>query len=96
MLLNAQSGLTILIAEQGKGDFVTVLSAKFRETLKEVFPDIPCDDLAQLKAGEGAWDSLGHLRLMMALETAYGISIPPEAFEKLQSAEQIEAYIRAQ
>lgn len=83
-------------AEIQKDVLVTDLSEKFQTTLKEVFPEVAEEDLASLKAGEGIWDSLGHLRLMMALESSFGLSIPPENFDKLQSVDQIEAYIRSQ
>lgn len=72
------------------------ITTQFHDTLREVFPDVADTEISCLKAGEGSWDSLGHLRLMMAIEASFGISIPPDAFDKLQSVDQIEAYIRSQ
>ena len=39
------------------------------------------------------WDSLGHLRVCMALEERYGIAIPMEDIAELQSVPAIVKYL---
>ena len=39
------------------------------------------------------WDSLGHLRVCMALEERYGIAIPMEDIAELQSVPAIIKYL---
>ena len=41
------------------------------------------------------WDSLGHLRVCMALEERYGIEIPMEDIAELQSVPAIVTYLAA-
>lgn len=41
---------------------------------------------------ERGWDSLTHVRLMLALEREYSVVIPPERFGELDSADKIVAF----
>ena len=43
-----------------------------------------------------AWDSLGHLNLMMALEQTFDIMLDVEDFAKLTSVPEILAYLEKQ
>lgn len=43
----------------------------------------------------GNWDSLGHVRLVLALETEYGIAIPDEDSVGLVDVQRIGAFLRA-
>lgn len=43
-----------------------------------------------------AWDSLGHVHLMVALEDAFGIELEVEDFAKLGSVEAILDYLKRQ
>jgi acyl carrier protein len=40
------------------------------------------------------WDSLGHLRLILAIETEYGVAIPDEAVVGLVDVQRIETLLR--
>ena len=42
----------------------------------------------------GNWDSLGHVRLVLSLETEYGIAIPDEESVRLVDVERIGAFLR--
>ncbi len=42
-----------------------------------------------------AWDSLGHVNIMMALEQTFDIYVEVEDFEKLQSVPSIMEYLAA-
>ena len=44
----------------------------------------------------GAWDSLGHVNLMMALEQTFGIYLDVEDFAKLVSVPAILLYLQEQ
>lgn len=39
------------------------------------------------------WDSLGHLRLILALEKEYGVAIPDEDAVQLVSVSRIDAFL---
>ena len=43
-----------------------------------------------------AWDSVGHVQLMVALEDAFGIELQIEDFAKLDSVRAILAYLETQ
>ncbi len=43
-----------------------------------------------------AWDSLGHVNLMVALEDAFGIELQIEDFSKLGSVRAILEYLKSQ
>ena len=48
------------------------------------------------KTGElAAWDSLGHVNLMISLEQTFGIQLELEDFEKLTSVPAILSYLKA-
>jgi acyl carrier protein len=44
----------------------------------------------------GAWDSLGHVNLMMALEQTFGVFLDVEDFPKLNSVPAILSYLKDQ
>jgi acyl carrier protein len=44
----------------------------------------------------GAWDSLGHVNLMMALEETFGVYLDVEDFPKLNSVPAIIEYLKQQ
>jgi acyl carrier protein len=47
------------------------------------------------KAGElAAWDSLGHVNLMISLEQTFGVRLELEDFERLSSVQAILSYLR--
>jgi len=43
-----------------------------------------------------AWDSLGHIRLMLALEAEFDFEITADTVQELTSLPRIMAYLRAQ
>ena len=43
-----------------------------------------------------AWDSLGHVNLMMALEQTFNVTLDVEDFPKLNSVPAIMAYLKEQ
>lgn len=67
---------------------------RIKEVMADVFelsPDrIPDDaDTDNLEQ----WDSLGHMQLMLALETEFGVQIPTETMLELLSLEEIEDFL---
>jgi acyl carrier protein len=51
---------------------------------------------ASTQANLPAWDSLGHVNLMVALEDAFGIELQIEDFSKLGSVRAILEYLKSQ
>jgi acyl carrier protein len=47
--------------------------------------NVPADsvELTTSQKGLPAWDSMGHLNLVLDLEQEFGVSIPPEEVEKM-------------
>lgn len=60
----------------------------FRAAPEEIPPDLQFGDLP-------AWDSMGHMDLMVALETAFGIEITAETISTLISIPAILEHIQA-
>ena len=56
---------------------------------------VPSDKITETSAqGDlAAWDSLGHVRLMVALEEAFGVELEIEDFVKLASVPAIRDYL---
>lgn len=69
------------------------LQTTIAQTLKvppaQVRPDTRNEDLP-------AWDSLGQVNLIMALEQTFGVYIEVEEFESLKSVPAILAFLEAQ
>lgn len=70
------------------------------ETLRSVFTDVfkvsPGEITAETQFGElPAWDSMGHMDLMVALETAYGVEINAETISALISVPAILEHIQS-
>jgi acyl carrier protein len=57
---------------------------------------IPASELSEYSAADSfaAWDSLGQLRVCMALEERFGISVPMETIPELDSVGRILAFAR--
>ena len=51
---------------------------------------------ASAQSNLAAWDSLGHVNLMVALEDAFGIELQIEDFSKLGSVRAILEYLKSQ
>jgi acyl carrier protein len=62
------------------------LAATLKVNLDEITEATAADDLA-------AWDSLGHVNLMMALEQTFDVYIEVEDFETLNSVPAILDYL---
>jgi acyl carrier protein len=58
--------------------------------------DIPADAVTDDLAFNGvkSWDSMNHINLMLALEEAYGITIPDDDLVELSSVGLIRAYLQ--
>lgn len=69
------------------------LQAVIATTLK-----VPPDSISESTTSEeiAAWDSLGHVNLMIALEQSYDILFDVEDFSKLTSVPAIIQYLRDQ
>lgn len=84
--------LSILLAVHLTHDLIEQLQAIFRE----VFDD---DDLVLTEATDRetleAWDSLGHIRLVAAMEDALELSFTLEDIERMTSVAQILAIVTA-
>jgi acyl carrier protein len=52
--------------------------------------DLPAADVVEATADSTpGWDSLGHLRLLMAVEEEYGVSFSPDDIAELDSVKRI-------
>jgi acyl carrier protein len=70
------------------------LYSRLRQTLAATLK-LPPDSITELTVNEDlpAWDSLGHVNLMMALEQTFDIYIEVEDFETLTSVPRILRYL---
>ncbi len=69
------------------------------ETLIEVIADaleVPAGELTANSTSEDLqqWDSLAHLRVCMAIEERYGVSIEMERIPELDSVSKLATYLR--
>jgi acyl carrier protein len=72
------------------------LLSELRGIFAEIFHIAPEDIDAETQFGElPQWDSMGHMDLMVALETKYGIEISAETISQLISIPAIIAHIEA-
>jgi acyl carrier protein len=62
------------------------LAATLRVRPESIAPDTEAESLP-------AWDSLGHVNLMMALEQTFDVYIEVEDFDRLRSVPAILAYL---
>ena len=70
------------------------VTADLRPRLEAVFREVFDDDALQLtdtvdRESLEPWDSLGHIRLVSAIEEAFGITFTLEDIETMTSAPQI-------
>ena len=67
------------------------------QTIAEVFllegPEVTSESTPESIA---AWDSMGHLNLILALEQKFGVSFDPDQIPKLTSVEAIVDAVSAQ
>jgi acyl carrier protein len=64
-----------------------LLGESLRVTPDLVTPELAFGDLPQ-------WDSMGHMEVMMALETQFGVEINPDTIAVLVSIPAIIAYLQ--
>lgn len=59
---------------------------------------VPASDIRETttQTDLGAWDSLGHVNLMVALENAFDVTLEVEDFARLTSVPAILAYLNGQ
>lgn len=71
--------------------------AKLQETMAATLK-VPASKITQTTRDEelAAWDSLGHVNLMMAIEQTFDVMLDVEDFPKLNSVPAILAYLEAQ
>ena len=67
----------------------TTIAHALKVPAAQVRPDTCNEDLP-------AWDSLGQVNLIMALEQTFGVYIEVEEFENLKSVPAIMAFLEAQ
>lgn len=69
---------------------------ELRDLFAEIFHVQPGDVTAETQFGElPQWDSMGHMDLMVALESEYGIEISAETISQLISIPAIISHIEA-
>jgi len=67
--------------------------------LIEVFEDLFGESIKELPKEELSidtvhnWDSLNHLRLMMAVEDVYKVELSPDDFQKLTTYSELEKFL---
>jgi acyl carrier protein len=72
------------------------LLEELRALFADVFHVAPADVSAETQFGElPPWDSMGHMDLMVALETKYGVEISAETISQLTSVAAIMEHIQA-
>ncbi|HEX9659568.1 MAG TPA: acyl carrier protein [Rhodothermales bacterium] len=56
--------------------------------------DVPIDRLSPATSREdiAEWDSLAHVRLIMEVESKFGVSVPIEAFAEIKSIAELGRY----
>jgi acyl carrier protein len=71
--------------------------ARLRETIASTL-GIPPDKIHETTAQDDvpSWDSLGHINLMVAIETTFDIVLEAEDFGELTSVPSILAYLNRQ
>lgn len=69
---------------------------EIRQTVAEVF-FVDADQVTAESSPESiaAWDSIGHLNLILALEQRFGVTFEPEQIPQLTSVEAIAAAVSA-
>lgn len=69
---------------------------KVRESIATTL-NIPADRISEntVAADLPAWDSLGHINLMMAIEASFDTMLDPEDMNELTSVAKILAYLDA-
>jgi acyl carrier protein/predicted enzyme related to lactoylglutathione lyase len=72
----------------------TALRSRLADVLRRIFPEAGKDQMAQaaLNVTPG-WDSLGHIRFMMAVEAEFEVSIPAARIPELTSFEYMCGYL---
>ena len=69
---------------------------QIRATLAEVFDVDPSEITSETQFGDlPKWDSMGHMDLMIALETRYGVAISAESISELTSVPAISSHVEA-
>ena len=72
---------------------------KSTHQLIEVFEDLFGESIKELPKEELSidtvhnWDSLNHLRLMMAVEDVYKVELSPDDFQKLTTYSELEKFL---
>lgn len=73
------------------------LLEELRVLFGEVFHVQPHEVTSETQFGElPQWDSMGHMDLMVALETKYGVEISAETISRLTSVAAIISHVEAQ
>ncbi len=74
----------------------SAVSERLRKTLADVF-DIPAAEVTpDLIAGAvPAWDSVGHLQAILALETEFGVQFDPDRMAGLTSVRRLQAELES-
>lgn len=70
-----------------------------RKRIKQIMADafeVPVSEIPDDASTENfaAWDSLGHMQLMLALEAEFGLSLSTEEMLELTSLDRVEALLR--
>lgn len=65
----------------------SLIAEVFQLPIEQVNPELAYGDLP-------AWDSLGHMEVMMALETQFGVEISTDTIGQLTSVPAICAYLK--
>lgn len=73
---------------------VAILNKDLQSSLQDIFRDVFDDDQLQLRADMSpdslpTWDSLGHIRLIAALEDEFQFSFTLEEIESMTSVSKI-------
>ena len=68
--------------------------AQLRETMAMTL-NVPADAIRDTTTRDdlGSWDSLGHINLMVAIETTFDLTLEVEDFARLTSVPAILAYL---
>lgn len=71
----------------------TGFEGKVREIVEEVLEVRLAPDAQVVRSAEGGWDSLNHLRIVMAVEEEFGVRFDPDEVVAIESLADLLAMV---
>ena len=83
-----------LPVKRSPGEKTDEVELRLGEAFRKAFPGMAVERIREARMEDGEWDSLAHIQLIMEIEGAFTVTIPPEAIEKLTSFSALLTYLR--